>query len=1086
MKNLLILITALLIFSTSAFSTDSRYGGCFTPKDSLKVLVVFVGFGDNDTLMDVGGWPPDQDFPDRIANSKTFYSDFSMFDSPIDSERDVENISRWYYEMSKFSGHPLKVIADCIRINISGSPTDFDAASNYEILENSNRDKILDALSALHNDINNNFNWADYDNRINFPNYKNDYSNYNSPDNKVDYIAIIFRWKSSNPNSATGYTTFAGGFRDSFQIGDTINQLGGKSRDGLGYVQVRGDGSMFHTFIHEVGHYLYNGSHYGGANNVGFKGGAMWGAMNLGDYHAFNVANANERYILGWSEVEANGVASKLVYPPVDTTARGFKLRDYTTTGDMVCIEMPNESGNATQRLWIENHKQISMYDKRNAYITDKFGDTLPAPVTGIYAFIEIGIGDDCYLPLHSKGNYDYRFDSTFLSPQLWNSTYNAVTEGAANPYSGVNRWQKCKVDANNDNVFEESTTDRTWIVIRNGDTTYDFLGIDAAFEPGQKLGMFTNPRLGTSQYLNGIQVTFYEDSVKVEYNKVDLEGEYRMASRQIVLQNITGNMNTTDDNRPDMRIKTGAKLTIDRDTNTTAKGLGGGYYTPTMRFLCWEGAYFRMDSSSRVNLLDSTRLLLKSSSKLEIAEDAILFIDCSSKLTCNHDGGIVTKDNIDSFPQIVRLGTGIHRGRVVWAVCGDDARRDTVDCGMQQLCMSTDSTFIEKIIVAPDSAFVDGAKWYLGNDTTEIGVGGSIEISNFIRAYLDTDSISDTIQIRLETIDGYVFIWDVEITLSPDFFELALQNHTFPSNVVVSEDGKSALITLDNGHLHQTIPLPSVLDSACNYEVVADSSNFTEYPHIDNGVLYFTFQEDLCEDVNFTLNYYCDVIECPDEFIMNINNTDCIDACAGMEINHWFVEAPFSLSSDGSRYVEAKTTNGQKIISMDIKDLYPAAPNLLSNHIHRTLRNGGLDSVVASIPCNNCTGDTVHKYYEVCILLDDSITNCCDTIAFSYICYNPKKWFVDVMVNPAIDFGGSIINACYVLDSIAVPLLSTTPLRINLCDSYGNLMFNIHSGLVSQLEGEKSFNSNGLLPGIYWVSFQFDSDTMSVMFIKQ
>jgi hypothetical protein len=59
-----------------------------------------VGFGDNDTLLDVAGWPANQDRPNSALGDSAFYSDYSQFANPIDTIGDKFNISRWYYEMS--------------------------------------------------------------------------------------------------------------------------------------------------------------------------------------------------------------------------------------------------------------------------------------------------------------------------------------------------------------------------------------------------------------------------------------------------------------------------------------------------------------------------------------------------------------------------------------------------------------------------------------------------------------------------------------------------------------------------------------------------------------------------------------------------------------------------------------------------------------------------------------------------------------------------------------------------------------------------------------------------------------------------
>ena len=122
MRNFFVTLILIMVLGNNLEAQiSSRNGGIFTPKDSLKALVVFVGFKDYDTLLNnVWGWSADQKFPDVVRNGHLFYTDFWMFDSfkIIDSARDINNISRWYYEMSKLSGRPLKMIANAVRVDI--------------------------------------------------------------------------------------------------------------------------------------------------------------------------------------------------------------------------------------------------------------------------------------------------------------------------------------------------------------------------------------------------------------------------------------------------------------------------------------------------------------------------------------------------------------------------------------------------------------------------------------------------------------------------------------------------------------------------------------------------------------------------------------------------------------------------------------------------------------------------------------------------------------------------------------------------------------------------------------------------------
>ena len=84
-KNILILVSIIALFFISNFTSYSQryrpYGGTFTPKGEFKMLVVFVGYGDNDTLLQLDNWHKDSAFPNEIYNNKTFYSNYSEFNN---------------------------------------------------------------------------------------------------------------------------------------------------------------------------------------------------------------------------------------------------------------------------------------------------------------------------------------------------------------------------------------------------------------------------------------------------------------------------------------------------------------------------------------------------------------------------------------------------------------------------------------------------------------------------------------------------------------------------------------------------------------------------------------------------------------------------------------------------------------------------------------------------------------------------------------------------------------------------------------------------------------------------------------------
>ena len=112
MRNILITLIFIICVAINLIAQPPQYsyfGKHTTPQDSLRGLVIFVGFGSEADNVRVSGW--NDVFPDWVKDKKAYYSDISDFDMPI-SSNDSFNISRWYYEMSKNSPRPFKLIAN--------------------------------------------------------------------------------------------------------------------------------------------------------------------------------------------------------------------------------------------------------------------------------------------------------------------------------------------------------------------------------------------------------------------------------------------------------------------------------------------------------------------------------------------------------------------------------------------------------------------------------------------------------------------------------------------------------------------------------------------------------------------------------------------------------------------------------------------------------------------------------------------------------------------------------------------------------------------------------------------------------------
>jgi len=303
-----IFILSNVLYATLQSTSISTNGKCFTPSGDLKVLFIAVRFGENvDTTIkiDPSLWDAYKSYPENIYGNKIFYSDYNMFNLSVDSARDINNISQWYYVMSDGN---FRLIVDTISVIIDTMPPT-EIVINSNVFGNSTHqiyNKIVfDTLANWHADPKHPFDWGNYDNRC-YPNYVQDCSNndYNFPiDSIIDYVVVCYRWSPITGNPPTAVA-------DVSNWSDITSNY--KVQTNCGFTQFRGDRSIFGLFIHEVSHTLYGCPHYACANDVvgnyfyGQVGG--WGAVKLSEVSQgntpFMTANAWERWFLGWIEMK--------------------------------------------------------------------------------------------------------------------------------------------------------------------------------------------------------------------------------------------------------------------------------------------------------------------------------------------------------------------------------------------------------------------------------------------------------------------------------------------------------------------------------------------------------------------------------------------------------------------------------------------------------------------------------------------------------------------------------------------------------------------------------------------------------------
>ncbi len=651
--------------STTVTTVSIPNGGCFTPKGSLKALLIFASFGGTFDQQTVDGWPSTSTFPAWATSaSKPFYSTEAEFTNSA-TDNNKNSVSKFYYDMSN---KKLKLFVDYYPSRVI---IDASTCANWTAVNK----KVIDQIPSS-------YNWGIYDNRKNDPNYKYDYSG-NEPDLKPDFVIICYRfsynWTSFPVAGMNGGSNWCGGCN-----GYSSSDLSGTTSNGYtftdaGFTHVTGATDASFMFLHETGHSLYDAPHYNGNNQVAgdyfYLPVSGWGMMIP---NTFTCALGWERWIMDWVEtIKANGVNAD-VKTTADLPANGeFTLRDFITTGDMVRIKVPNGTGK-NQYLWIENHQGKSVFDN-NANAPSFCGATVPNAPRGIVAYVET-INDNRNLKdnynngngirwVHADGNYDFNFNSTPLYPSLAycsNVTYN-ITKGVANPIGGQNIGEYIRKDFEDNGLTynqvhygdldNTARNEGTPVVVFNGNTTADYImGKNMAFAIGQKAGISENPCIMNiptfssstnkmnSYYLNGISFNVLSQDaqgnvkIQVKLNDVDINKNVRITGTSIILNNITGNSN------PDINLLAGKTITINRSGTENAITKIDGKYINYTNFKCEAGAYFQMQANSKVILDEKSTFTLQSGSTLEINNDAQFVVMNGSKLVIESGATVIIK----------------------------------------------------------------------------------------------------------------------------------------------------------------------------------------------------------------------------------------------------------------------------------------------------------------------------------------------------------------------------------------------------------------------------------------------------------
>ncbi|MBQ6046075.1 MAG: hypothetical protein IJL38_00435 [Bacteroidales bacterium] len=643
------------------------YGGVFTPKGDLRILVVFVSYGTPYDSQNVDDWPASSTLPNWATSTtnKVFYSSYSEFPNNVYSDTNRLSISNFYYQMSNGS---FKVVADYyprrVVVNVS-SQDDWGDINKKALIQ------IADSV-----------NWSLYDNRTNSPNYNYDNSN-SQPDHIVDYIVFCHRFSwdwTTKPSDSLSY-----GRANGVSVTNITNYTmgNGYTVNNCGFTFMTGGGKPMCTVPHEIGHELYDAPHYSGNNNVAgnyfYEPAAGWGIMKLNQN--YTCAAGWERYILDWTpQIKASGINSDITNASdIPNPFCLFTLRDFITTGDAIRIRVPSESG-THQYLWLENHRSLSTFDGNingGMFCETPIDEYKP----GLVAYVESysHVKDTDRIELFNNGNgirwlsrggdYDFTFDHTAQNPEaLCNPQSGIVTyklyRAAPNPIGGQNINEYIRHDYNNDGHIGYDTdnnsashqNEQTEVVyVDHEQPTAKYLtGTGMQFIVGDKVGIDRNPcvenipkynqttRKMGDYYLNGISFSvFGQDAdgnliVRVKVNDVSINRDVRWAAGSIVLTNITKN------SQPDVVVKPSVTVNIDKsgtpnrhqnpdDPQQTSSSIAD-FVTPTS-FTCRRDSYFKQESYSTVNVSNLSTLVLDSGSVYEINDNAVLNINSTGTL---------------------------------------------------------------------------------------------------------------------------------------------------------------------------------------------------------------------------------------------------------------------------------------------------------------------------------------------------------------------------------------------------------------------------------------------------------------------
>lgn len=785
MKKILLLLFGCIVINASA-QQNARYGRGFAPYGLFRVFTVFADVV-NDTVNCSFTWWNEGELPD-IADEI-----FEHIVLGVPSKY----VTKYFYEASFGS---LTVLGDYYPYLVNIYPSDIMSCSPFSAVR-----RYLNSRPDSDTLTQSGYGFSVFDKWSHTSD--TDYMQKSpTSDNKIDMINVI--WRRNEVNFKTPW----GGTSDvDYNDNNPIKRFNG----------INGHASICHeephkVFRHEFSHMLigHNNYHTGGAG----AGASGFFLSNIGGYSMLSSYNANlesyngwDRWWLGWKhpskehyisaiDNHGNEVNTDLEYgEPLENNE--FILRNFANYGDAIRIKLPYiktlDDRVRNQYLWIENHqiKEHTIEYKEGKAKGIRFNiqignDNLESDLTSSMT--------NYYVPLSAFGNYDFdyvEFDT--VEPDIhWFDAYTSDT--MTNPFTGYHPIMMPAWDVNLDEaLMDDKIQSKEYITVhriyKDGVSACGHLPVFGnnydAFTAGSSIGMGSNPpttplityrtsrrERGTTQtnnpsnpetddnryiWLNGLRVDILEEysngniKVRIVWNDYDIDNDVRWCGPIMLTENLY--------------LKNGHTILLDyglmptRPNNPVLINGKKVFADPTV-FTCRNGSYFKQETSSKVNVINQSVVVLESGSVYEIEDGAVLDIQATGSLVVKsgatlhvkgsghvevRDGGYICFENganilLDNTLSVVNLHNGHTQGvnpvhQNISPHCYDASLTNYPFIGQGAINTYSGNIFIQRITYTND-AYETGITIRAGHHVTIQKRPGNVIIENGANVIFDSE----------------------------------------------------------------------------------------------------------------------------------------------------------------------------------------------------------------------------------------------------------------------------------------------------------------------------------------------------------